>query len=460
MKVAHVLSEWNRRWSRPQWSGPLAVVVFIGASLFFAAHMQRKGLLDQPPEIGGDATDYDLIAWSLSTGKGFGREAPSAEFQAPYIQAGLKPPVSSPIGPATDRPPLYPLLLAATFRGGRQFHVIRIVQALCLGLVAAAVAKRVFDRAGVVPALLSSCLLLIVDPRPRTMAGEILTECVACLLVTALFLCLASWDQRRRWRDVVLAGVVCGLLVLCRSMLVLWLPILGLGLWSITERAQRWSAGKQIVLFSGLAVAICLPWWVRNVQVLGEFRPLGTQGTEQLSAAYSDEAFARKGMWFNLDEAGFFASIPESAAVPRTLARSRQSEQAAKQWIGQHPVKAALLWPLRVFQEFRPHGPGDLFVLALAAFGLAILWQTPEGRIARWLIAGQMVAVAATWSVAGRFVFPLLGVLHLLAAIGLWGAYVALVERRETSRGWVLSGSDKRPDAGELTAPPILKEPA
>ena len=218
----------------------------------------------------------------------------------------------------------------------------------------------------------------------------------------------------------------------------MWLPILAIGMWWLTERPNRWRTVRHAALLTMVAIAVCLPWWIHNVQVLGEFRPLGTQGAEQLSAAYSDEAFARRGMWFNLDETEFFRGIDQPDPVQRTLARAQLSEQSARTWVGQHPFQAACLWPARVFQEFRPHGPGDLFVLVFAGLGLAILWKTPAGLASRWLIAGQVLAIAATWSVAGRFVFPLLGILHLLATIGLWGAYVALVERREMSRQWIL----------------------
>lgn len=433
-----VLADFNHRWSHPTWGRLLSVVVCLASTLFLIASMQRKGTLDQPPESGGDAPDYDLIAWGLATGHGFHRASQAPEFLASYLQAGRNPPPVPASGPVTDRPPLYPLVLAATYRSERQFRVIRICQALCVGLVIAAVTRQVFDFAGVIPALLCPALMLIVDPRPRTMGHEILTEALACGLVTLLFLQLMNWDRQRRWFDAVLVGVLLGILIMCRTMMVMWLPILAIGMWWLTARPERGRTVRHAALLATAAIAVCLPWWIHNVQVLGEFRPFGTQGAEQLSAAYSDEAFARRGMWFNLDETEFFRGIKELDPVQRNLARAQRSEHSARTWVGQHPFQAAILWPVRVFQEFRPHGPGDLFVLVFAGLGLAILWPTPAGRASRWLIAAQVLAIAATWSVAGRFVFPLLGMMHLLATIGLWGAYVALVERREISRVWVL----------------------
>jgi 4-amino-4-deoxy-L-arabinose transferase-like glycosyltransferase len=433
-----MLAELNDRWTRPNLDGVLPLLVFVAASLFFGVYMQLKNTLHEAPRTTDDASDYDLIAWGIVTGQGFTRDNQSPEFQSPYRQAGSNHEFSLVSGPVTDRPPLYPLVLAVTFRSGRQFHVIRIVQALLLALVIATVARLAYDRAGVIPALLCPILMLIVDPRPRTMVPEILTESLASGLVMLLFLRFAKWDRHRRMIDAVMVGGSLGLLVMCRTMMVLWLPVLVAGMWFLTEKPDRWKSVRQGLVMGTVTVMICLPWWIHNVRVLGEFRPLGTQGAEQLSAAYSDEAFRRLGMWFNQEELGFFRGIETPDPVRRSLDRAERSELSARQWVAHHPLKAALLWPARVFQEFRPHGPGDLFVLAFSLLGLAILWDTPEGRAARWLCAGQVFAIAATWSVAGRFVYPLLGMLHLLAVVGLWGAYVAVVEKRELSRAWVI----------------------
>ena len=333
--------------------------------------MQRDKVLHQPPELAVDAFDYDLIAWGIATGRGFVRDSRSTEFQQPYLARNPSLKFTSIAGPATDRPPLYPVLLAATFWAGRQFQLIRIIQALFLGLVATAVAQRVMRCAGLIPALLSMGLFLIVDPRPRTMTSEILTESMSCMLVMVLYLVLISWDSQQRTRDVLIAGFVFGLLVLCRSMMILWLPVLGIWTWRLKGRLPRWSIAKPFFIFVSITVAVCLPWWIRNVQVLGEFRPLGSQGAEQLSAAYSDGAFSRMGMWFSLDATGFFEENNDIDPVKRILARVNHSEQQAKRWVCQHPFKAAALWPLRILQEFRPHGPGDLFILAFATLGLA-----------------------------------------------------------------------------------------
>jgi hypothetical protein len=48
---------------------------------------------------------------------------------------------------------------------------------------------------------------------------------------------------------------------------------------------------------------------IRNSIILGGFRPLGSQGSVNLVAAYSDIAIKHKGVWFQSTEAGIFNSV-------------------------------------------------------------------------------------------------------------------------------------------------------
>lgn len=400
----------------------LPILVAVCSFAFFVAYMQLKGVLNAPPAPGGDAVDYELIANNLAADRGFTRDG---------------------VIPAVDRPPLYPWLLSLAMRSGLPFVVIRIGQCVVLALVAGAVAFTLCRGMGVGPVVMVPFLLL-ADPRVRTMGAEILTEALACGLVSLLWIILAAWFRRPDGGKVVSAGIVLGLTILCRTMMAAWIPVLALALCfeksfsplSLNEKSMG-RAGRAALLIVATLLVIA-PWGYRNLSVLGEFRPLGTQGEEQLSAAWSDEAFARRGMWFNLDEFHFFERVSHDTEKPLAIRRAHLSQQAARSWVMQHPFKALLLPPLRVIQEFRPHGPGDLFVLAFAVFGLVLVWPTPEGRAARVILLAQTFAIAMTWSVAGRFLYPLLGILHYLAAVGLWGAYVTLIRDRQSSRHLLL----------------------
>lgn len=406
-----MLQDWNQRWSTPRTARVLAVLVFIGTLAFLVAYLRVKRGLDAPPAPGGDAVDYVQIATQLAAGKGFTRDG---------------------VTPVVDRPPLYPWLLSITFRSGVRFDWIRLGQAVVLALVAGAIARQVCRRLGALPVLFIP-LLLIADPRIRTMGAEILTEALACGLVTWLWLALTEWDQHPRYRYAIIAAGALALAILCRTMIVVWIPILAISTW------MNWGTFatdkvRSLLIFCGLPLLCFLPWGYRNVTVLGEFYPLGTQGEEQASARHSDEAFARRGMWYNPDETGFFDNVSKDSSRPLAIRRAELSQAAARAWVKAHPFKTMLLPPLRVFQEYRPHGPGDLFVLAFAALGLVLVWRTPEGRAARGILLAQTLTIAITWSVAGRFLYPLLGILHYLAIVGLWGACAALIGDRQSAR--------------------------
>ncbi|VAX40724.1 hypothetical protein MNBD_PLANCTO02-3047, partial [hydrothermal vent metagenome] len=57
---------------------------------------------------------------------------------------------------------------------------------------------------------------------------------------------------------------------------------------------------------------------------------------------------------------------------------------------------------------------------ALSLWGMILLWKTEYGRVFQGLIATSIFAIGATWSVEGRFLVPLLFLIHVLAAIGCW----------------------------------------
>lgn len=75
-----------------------------------------------------------------------------------------------------------------------------------MGMVIAAISKRVFDLAGLIPALLLPGFMLVVDPRPRIMVREILTEDVSCYLVVVLFFALLLWKNRHTYWSTAIVG--------------------------------------------------------------------------------------------------------------------------------------------------------------------------------------------------------------------------------------------------------------
>jgi hypothetical protein len=341
--------------------------------------------------------------------------------------------------------------------------------------------------AGPVPALLAVIQFLVVDPRVRVNAREILTEGLACLLIAVLTVVLVRLANRPRFGAALLAGGIIGLAMLLRTMFVFWIPVLAVAIWltprysrhryaasslrasasaaregdapaeplggmdahrgsdrqeprppsATRPKEQEQTTATSSALAAAFVLSACLlfaPWGVRNCMVLERLMPLGTQGTIELSAGYSDAAFARWGMWHNLEEAGFFVAIDraDQTELEWEVARADYSRRYAVEWCRRHPVQSALLPVMKVFQEFRPHMSGDLYVLAFALLGLAHIRGTPEGRAWGMILTATAVGVALTWSVAGRFVVPMLYVLHCAAAVGVWQSLIACTVGRQS----------------------------
>jgi hypothetical protein len=190
-------------------------------------------------------------------------------------------------------------------------------------------------------------------------------------------------------------------------------------------------------VFALAGIGVVVPWSVRNSLVLGRFSPLGTHGEQNLGAVYSDEAARRRGLWFNLDDVGFFPpEIDDTRPGPeRELARAQKSRKAAVEWVRRNPLRVPELAVMRAWQLWQPRMHWDALIFGLAAFGL-VLWPVArERRVLVGLLVANTLAVAATWCVGGRFLVPLLPLLHAGAACGLWVVLLAVMDFRGAVRG-------------------------
>ena len=190
----------------------VAIVLGIVARLFFAI-APGKAITARWSGV-SDAPAYVLLAHNVASGMGLS-------------YCGM---------PAAIRPPLYPLLLAGLIAGfGNGFViVVRILQFLG-GLLTAylcyATGKGLWGDRG---ALLAGAAALLM-PTLVYLAGEIMTESFAALVVAAfLFLLLKQLDSPRMWGWVFI-GVLVGLGTLIRFNLA----VLGI-------------------------VAVCAAWWTQG----------------------------------------------------------------------------------------------------------------------------------------------------------------------------------------------------
>lgn len=396
------------------------VAIFLVAFGTFVSRAMERGDLNEPP-LGGDARDYDAIAYNVWRGRGFGYYWSDPGWQEPYRRspraAGAIKGRESGYYPTTYRPPAFPMLWAGVyFTLGRSFAAVRIINcALMAGAVTLAAAVAV-QFAGLVAAPVAM-LLLLQSPYLTEYSRELLTEALATFLVGLLvWLWVSRSNQEVSMRAAAASGIVLGLLILARSIFVLWLPI---ALLMPARRGPRlWQARATCVLACVLVVS---PWWARNILITDAFLPMGSQGPINLPAGFSQRALDNQGRWRSNASDGAPELIaagvdPFSLEYEVRLAQHRSA--LTLRWMREHPRDVVRLLGLHVWQELRPRGaltPWDLLFPA-ALVGLVYFRRRPGVLAVTLILAATLLSIALTWGATGRFMVPVQPLMLALVA--------------------------------------------
>lgn len=416
----------------------LGAVGFVVVATLLLTWIQLRFGINTPPGASGDEPSYDSIAWELSHGRGYSIDYTDAEFRAPYDAVAEATAESYRLpreksGPVSFRPPLLPVLGAVgNLMAGRQFYMLRLLNVVLMSATAGLIVWYLCRHTSntVVVVIL---LLLLADVRTRLYARSLLTEPLACLLTTIMALLLLRFQQTARLQHVALAGVFCGLNILSRSMTVLWIPglLLMIGLYCRLEHnCSLRTTSRFVGVFAVSVVLVIAPWSVRNTLLLQKFAPLGTQGTSQLAAAYSDIAWQHCGVWQNLDATHFQdVETQHLSGIQREQKLAEVSRTRALAWIRSNPEKLPVLAAMKVANEFAPRTLVEGIVLALSLVAVLTTLRSPTTLILLGIIFSNMIAVAATWSVEGRFLVPQLFCFYTLSGIGVQQILHALQRR-------------------------------
>lgn len=390
----------------------ISVAIFGGTFASFASWARESDVFHEPP-AGGDARDYEAIAFNLWKGRGFGYYWSDPEWQAAYLQSPWGADAiegrESGYYATTYRPPAFPMLWAATYVvAGRDFGTMRLVNcALMAGAVAFGAAIAVHF-GGLLAAPLAAYVLWR-HPQIAGYSDELLTEPLATFLIS-LFAWLWLRQSRQEvslWRAAQ-SGAVLGLIILARSIFVLWLPV------TLLMPARR-GGGRNIWLARAICALACLvvvaPWWTRNIVVTGAFMPTGSQGPINLPAGFSQQALDNEGRWRSnrgdgAEELVAAGVDPFSTEYEVKLAAYRAD--LTLRWMREHPHDVARLMYLHVWQELRPRD-GITFrdwLLPAAALALVFFWRRPGVLAIALLLAAMLFSIAMTWGATGRFVAP------------------------------------------------------
>ncbi len=178
--------------------------------------------------------------------------------------------------PTAFVPPIYPYFLAGMYRiFGPHPFAVQLFQVLLGAMVCLAIyrmASILFGhRAGILAMAVSA-----LYPELLVMTGYLYTE--------TLYMALSSWSfvfmlegmsAKGRWRDWIMGGILFGLGLLTRHVL-LFFPIF-LGVLFLVFRKTRMHF-KKLLAFAFIAYALLVPWTIRNYSVFHAFVPVATGG--------------------------------------------------------------------------------------------------------------------------------------------------------------------------------------
>jgi 4-amino-4-deoxy-L-arabinose transferase-like glycosyltransferase len=404
-------------------------VAFAVAATVLLIHYSTKYGLNVAPGPTGDEPSYDNIGWNLSHGQGYAEGSLDEDFLKPYSGAARQPlpGATSEAQLVAYRPPLFPFLLSGLNRlFGRQFWAVRTMNVIAMAATAGLLVWYLAKTQKLTTAAIGFVLFLIVDTRTRLYGRAILTEATATLLMSIVTLLFIKMTSRKGYAWPTMLGGVFGILILDRSMFVLWIPMMTLAVLLLPPHSKSSDAPMhrqrllQTVFWLIALTAVLLPWAIRNITVLDRFMPMGTQGMMQLSAGFSDQAVVRQGVWNREAEDAVGESI-DTAGLTRLeteVAVADESRRRAFAWIRNHPIRAIVLGGHKCWQEYRPRSTTEWLIACFAVLGAVTSIHQRDTQHLLLLHLINATTIAATWSVEGRFVVPLLLSIHILAAQG------------------------------------------
>lgn len=385
------------------------------------------------PPLPGDSQDYDSIGLNLARGRGFGGFNDDPEWRAPYEannHQGMYDGILARKGgyqPTANRPPAFPFLLSIIYRCvGRSFFAARLANAFLLSL-AVSITVTLAARYVSISCACVVIILALADGVLRSQTGAYMTEALAvCTLAVFLWATLAAVQAPNVWR-MFLAGGCLGLLILSRSLYVLWMPplvvLIGYCM-QLPKSAKLFRRVSLTSLFLAGALLILAPWWARNCMVLQAFMPLGTQGGFNLASGYSDDIIENNGHWTSAPTQRILAQNSHKfETLEGSIFREREEcqlyEAHAIEWIKANYFKLPQLAALKLIAHWLP---GYDFVggllRVLAVLGCVCGIRSNFVRFCLAVLVIDSLSIAATHEDFHRFIVVVYPILYLLAAIG------------------------------------------
>ena len=332
------------------------------------------------PEV-SDASAYHLLGRNLADGRGYIRP-----FDLTILDR---------VRPTAEYPPLFPGLLGvASFLGIGSVDGQRLLTCV-VGAGGVALVGLVGRRVGGPTVGLVAAGIAAVHPLLFQNDAVLMAESLFVPLVAAvLLLALRAGEQPTLWRLAAL-GATIGLATLTRGEALLLVPLLAL---PFVLRRRPLAAA----LVVAAALAVVLPWTVRNTVRFGEVVPVSNNVGTALAGANCDETYGgdRIGLWVYDCFGGFdqaAADEAEAAAESRRKGLDFALDNPER-WPAVAAARCARTWGL-----FRPTQ-----LAFVASFeGRSYRWEMLGTRL-HWVLLPLAVAGAVVLRRRRDLVWPLL----------------------------------------------------
>lgn len=298
--------------------------------------------------------------------------------------------------PTAYRPPAYPLALAPGLlfgeQAGRYFASLHVL----LGAATAVLVWQMALRQGPRGWAFAAAMFVAGDPILLRQSALPMTETLAALLATVVWLLLVRCDERPTLWRASLAGGVLGMAALARPA---FLAVGVLALLALAWQARRATrGGMRLAVF---AVALVLPlgvWAARNQVALGHPVVTTTHGGYTLLLGNNDLYYRHlrthswRTPWSAAElDARVHRDRLATGSVDETVLDQRDYQEA-RAHIAREPAMfaRACLVRLATFWDVAPRGSGD---------GATGRWKSAaRWAVAAWYVLEWLLVVAGLWS--------------------------------------------------------------
>ena len=308
--------------------------------------------------------------------------------------------------------------------------------------------------------------------------GWLYTESLYIFLLFAV--CYGLYRLQRsptkNWRIWITCGILLGLLSLTRpnGIIVIGLFIVWAIIMAWQKLFSRRVTTRGVLTTTLIALALIVPWTVRNYLVSHTFIPVATGDGTVLLGAYNNDALTvstyqggPKGTWINplLSRPDISRAYPIYTCTPQCeVARETAYKDAAVQWIRNHIRIMPHLLKLHFINMWQPDTyEADLpfvrfpqpqltqlvlhmmktfpiYVFILAAFGFAVTWWRWRELLFIYFMIGLTIAQNIFYYGIPRFRAPIEPMLILLAAGAIWW----LTHQEQGTLRWIIKQARNR----------------